>query len=248
MSAMRPTLLQWWAGHVVALAGTHPLSVHRARALAWAEGGETARVGRQCFIEQHGTAVFCRGMLWPLALSLPVVAVFFFGCNLWDVRSLCSPLSGCLVGCLVGLLRAPSDHALVTAQLPFPAPSWLSLGWLALCAVREAVVCLVYCLLLAVIPVVPNTSNALLVALPSLLALAVALVAVGPLEGQRIRLLAPPRPPVIAIDTLDAEQGGSPPPWWTVALGPALGPRLLHGVLLHLVTIAWAFFLDFVSK
>ena len=118
MTSVLPSLWHWWVGHAVAVAATHSLRVWAGRGLAWSETRGRAG-GRQCFVEQHGLAVFYGGSLaLHLASSLPVVLFAVLLCNVWDVtRLVCSPLSAAAAGLLGGLCRAPADHALLAAQV-----------------------------------------------------------------------------------------------------------------------------------
>ena len=258
-SPVTPSLLQWWLGHAVAVGATHPLRVWQAREVVWSEQGGRSG-GRQCFIEQHGMAVFYGGALGlQLAASVPVALLTALLCNVWDVTHPACPLpAAALMGLLAGLCRAPADHALLAAQAGGSAGAPLAARWLLLSAAREAAQWAVFAVLRGPLPDAGAGSGSVLVAaLPSLAALAAASAAAGPLELLRCRaaLASAARPPVVALEQLlgEGEQEAEGQEEgrvrraarrWLLAGLPA---RLLHALLLFLVTAAWAFFLAFVG-
>lgn len=245
----------------MAVVATHALNVYRWRALSWGEQAARTSKGKQCFIEEHGLAIFYGGSLaLHLALSLPIVLLTVAGANVWDVVSPRNELlPALLMGLLTGLCRSPADHALLLAQSA-AGGSPLSLRWALLSGAREAAHWGVFVAARSALPHDAGTASVLTAAWPSLVAVCAAVVAVGPLDVLRCRMaLASSRPSVVAVEQLlmppdsndeQDEAGGEDrgggrrrrggAGYW---LAGALPARLLHAVLLFLVTSGWAHFL-----
>ncbi len=271
-----PSLLQWVAAHGVAVTACHPLNVYRARALVWSQSvslssSSSSRHHKECFIEQHGLGVFYRSLPSQLLAALASVLLLVPLANVWRIVASSSSSSSSslslsavpllLAALLAGALRAPAEHALLVAQHPASSSSsqshWfaLSSSFVAMLAARDAVLWSVYALfraaLFSAISFSPSvstsffsSSSVVVAALPSLFALLFALVLLSPFDLLLARLVRHGGGVVVSLDAL-LEQA-EPRGLLQTHVTAALIPRLLHGLLLFLVTCGWGYFLAFV--
>lgn len=193
-------------------------------------------------------AIFYRQLPLHIVCGLVAALIVVGLANVWQLSSSELSFFAVLVmGVVSGCCRAPAESAVLAAQGPsFGAGSGLTPRFVAVCAARETVLWIVFWAVRSLLPANTTSASIVVMALPSLVALAPAVFVSGPVDVVLARMARSPQPQVVSVDALldpDEPRAKSALQSWFL---PGLGPRLLHAELLFLITAGWALFLAFV--
>ena len=254
-------LLGWAAAHLVAVVGTHPLALFQARSMSFGLAMKKKQ-GEWCFIEHHGYAVFYEGVSSRVVGAMGVAIATVLLCNVWLLlEPPCGLARTLAMAALVGAFRAPGESQALAVQWPLLVVPWhRGLAWVML---REM---LFWSFFTATATSAQWWWAATLAF--ALFRLVVLTILSHPLEHVRLRAMCRSLHRtldvgLLAEDDLLFDAPGSPAapaspssswlrsmtlwPWLVferAIFSPAgLPARLLYNVLLHLITIIWAFFL-----